>query len=57
MRQDINERKAPANKVVKDSRRTTCKHYPAEEKIRIVLEELRHEWQRRRVFASSPISA
>ena len=35
--------KAPAERVVKDIRRATRKHYGAEEKIRIVLEGLRGE--------------
>jgi len=43
MRQDINERKAPAEKVVKDIRRATRRRYSAEEKIRIVVEGLRGE--------------
>lgn len=43
MRQKSETRKAPAEKVVKDIRRATCKQYGAEEKIRIVLEGLRGE--------------
>jgi len=43
MRQDINARKAPAEKVVKDIRRATRRRYSAEEKIRIVVEGLRGE--------------
>ncbi len=35
--------KAPADQVIKDIRRQTRRHYSAEEKIRIVLEELRGE--------------
>lgn len=35
--------KAPAEQVVRDIRRATCKHYLAGDKIRIVLEGLRGE--------------
>ncbi len=43
MSQKSGQAKAPAEKVVKDIRRATRKHYSAEEKIRIVLEGLRGE--------------
>ena len=43
MRQQTRSSKEPAEKVVQDIRRATCKHYSAEEKIRIVLEGLRGE--------------
>ena len=50
MRQHSNSAKDPAEKVVKDIRRATCKQYLAEEKIRIVLEGLRGEGQHRRAL-------
>src|ERR1700735_2557376 len=43
MRQHSNLAKGTAEKVVKDIRRATRKQYSAEEKIRIVLEDLRGE--------------
>src|ERR671910_518671 len=43
MRQHSNLAKDAAEKVVKDIRRATRKHYSAEEKIRIVVEGLRGE--------------
>src|SRR5258705_5264002 len=43
MRQQTRALKEPAEKVVRDIRRATRKHYSAEEKIRIVLEGLRGE--------------
>jgi len=43
MRRKSGTQKEPAEKVVKDIRRATRKHYSAEEKIRIVLEGLRGE--------------
>src|SRR4029453_7625801 len=43
MRQQTRPLKEPAEKVVKEIRRATRKHYSAEEKIRIVLEGLRGE--------------
>ena len=43
MKQKSGPAKAPADAVVKDIRRTTCTHYSAEDKIRIVLEGLRGE--------------
>ena len=43
MRQEISERKAPAEKVVKDIRRATRRRSSAKEKIRIVVEGLRGE--------------
>jgi transposase len=43
MRRKSATQKEPAEKVVKDIRRATRKHYSAEEKIRIVLEGLRGE--------------
>ena len=36
--------KCPSEKIVKDIKRATCKHYSSEEKIRIVLEGLRGEY-------------
>ena len=41
MRRKSGTQKEPAEKVIKDIRRATRKHYSAEEKIRIVLEGLR----------------
>ena len=35
--------KTPAERVVRDIRRATCKHHSAEDKIRVVLEGLRGE--------------
>ena len=43
MRQQTRPSKVASEKVVKDIRRATRKHYSAEEKIRIVLEGLRGE--------------
>ena len=43
MRRKSGTQKEPAEKVIKDIRRATRKHYSAEEKIRIVLEGLRGE--------------
>src|SRR2546429_9809546 len=43
MKQKSGPGKAPAEQVLKDIRRQTRRHYSAEEKIRIVLEELRGE--------------
>jgi transposase len=43
MRQKSVPAKAPAERVVKDIRRETRRHFSAEEKIRIVLEGLRGE--------------
>ena len=43
MRQQTRSLKEPAEKVVRDIRRATRKHYSAEDKIRIVLEGLRGE--------------
>jgi transposase len=43
MRQKSNLSKEPAEKVIKEIRRATRKHYSAEEKIRIVLDGLRGE--------------
>jgi transposase len=43
MRQKSNLTKEPAEKVIKEIRRATRKHYSAEEKIRIVLDGLRGE--------------
>ena len=43
MSQKPGQAKPPAEKVVKEIRRATRKHYSAEEKIRIVLEGLRGE--------------
>lgn len=43
MRQKSGTEKRPAEAVIKDIRRVTCKQYGAEEKIRIELEGLREE--------------
>ena len=43
MRQKSGDTKEPAEKVIKEIRRATRKHYSAEEKIRIVLAGLRGE--------------
>ena len=38
MRQSTGTRKSPGEKIVKDIKRATRKHYSSEEKIRIVLD-------------------
>jgi hypothetical protein len=43
MRQTTGTRKSPGEKIVKDIKRATRKHYLSEEKIRIVLDGLRGE--------------
>jgi transposase-like protein len=43
MRQKSGPEKQPAEEAIKDIRRATCRHFSAEEKIRIVLEGLRGE--------------
>jgi transposase len=43
MRTNLRSLKAPAERVLKDIRRATRKHYSAEDKIRIVLDGLRGE--------------
>ena len=43
MRRNTHRQKASAEKVVKDIRRATRRHFGAEEKIRIILEGLRGE--------------
>jgi len=43
MRQATRTRKSPGEKIVKDIKRATRKHYSSEEKIRIVLDGLRGE--------------
>ena len=43
MRQKSEPVKAPAEQIVKDIRRATRRHFSAEEKIRVVLEDLRGE--------------
>jgi hypothetical protein len=43
MRQATGTRKSPGEKLVKDIKRATRKHYLLEEKIRIVLDGLRGE--------------
>ncbi len=43
MRQTSGTRKSPGEKIVKDIKRATRKHYSSEEKIRIVLDGLRGE--------------
>ncbi|GLQ28817.1 transposase [Sulfitobacter pacificus] len=43
MRQTPGTRKSPGEKIVKDIKRATRKHYSSEEKIRIVLDGLRGE--------------
>ena len=40
MRQTTGTRKSPGEKIVKDIKRATRKHYSSEEKIRIVLDGL-----------------
>jgi hypothetical protein len=45
MRQTTGKRKSPGEKIVKDIKRATRKHYSSEEKIRIVLGEFRREVQ------------
>ena len=46
MRQKSGKLKEPAEKVVREIRRATRKHYSAEEKIRIVLSGLRGDARR-----------
>jgi len=41
MRQTTGTRKSPGEKIIKDIKRATRKHYSSEEKIRIVLDGLR----------------
>ena len=43
MRQTTGTRKSAGEKIVKDIKRATRKHYSSEEKIRIVLDGLRGE--------------
>ena len=43
MRQTTGTRKSPGEKIVKDIKRATRKHYSSEEKTRIVLDGLRSE--------------
>ncbi|WP_394180201.1 hypothetical protein [Yoonia maritima] len=43
MRQTNGTRKSPGEKIVKDIKRATRKHYSSEEKIRILLDGLRGE--------------
>jgi transposase len=43
MRQTTGTLKSPGEKIVKDIKRATRKHYSSEEKIRIVLDGLRGE--------------
>jgi len=43
MRQTTGTRRSPGEKIVKDIKRATRKHYSSEEKIRIVLDGLRGE--------------
>ena len=43
MRQTTGTRKSPGGKIVKDIKRATHKHYSSEEKISIVLDNLRDE--------------
>ncbi|MDO6592131.1 transposase, partial [Yoonia sp. 1_MG-2023] len=43
MRQTTGTHKSPGEKLVKDIKRATRKHYSSEEKIRIVLDGLRGE--------------
>ena len=43
MRQTTGTRKSPGEQIVKDIKRAPRKHYSSEEKIRIVLDELRGE--------------
>ena len=43
MRQTTGTRKSPGEKIVKDIKRATRKHYSSEEKIRIVVDGLRGE--------------
>ncbi len=44
MRQTTGARKSPGEKIVKDIKRATRKHYSSEEKIRIVLDGLRGDF-------------
>ena len=53
MRQKSPPAKEPAEKVVKDIRQATRRHFSAEEKIRIVLEGLRGETRRPGLLGSS----
>ena len=56
MRRNSCHLNSPADKLVKDIHRVARKQYLAEEKTRIMLEELRRERQLWRGFALSPIS-
>ena len=47
MRRKSEPDKAPADQVIKDIRRATLRHFSAEDKIRIVLDGLRGEDNRR----------
>ncbi|SHH64607.1 hypothetical protein [Cognatishimia maritima] len=49
--------KSPGEKIVKDIKRATRKHYSSEEKIRIVLDGLRGEDVRRQVLDSKADAA
>jgi transposase len=51
MRQKSGPEKQPAEEIIRDIRRTTRRHFSAEEKIRIVLEGLRGEGERRRTLS------
>jgi hypothetical protein len=44
--------KSPGEKIVKDIKRATRKHYSSEEKVRIVLDGLRGEFRCHRAFQS-----
>jgi len=53
MRQTTGTGKSPGEKIVKDIKRATRKHYSSEEKIRIVLDGLRGEVSVVRVFGTN----
>ena len=53
MRSKPMTKKAPAERVLKDIRRATRRHFSAEKKIRIVLDDLRGELCRREGIAQS----
>ena len=51
MRQLIGARKSPSKKIVKDIKRATCTQYSSEDKVRIVLDEMRGERDHRATLA------
>ena len=56
MRKTTGTRKSPGERIVKDIKRATRKHYSSEEKIRIVLDGLRGEDSIAELFRREGIS-